>query len=186
MLLDRVRQVLERQRLLLPESEWPERVLEALAGCLREGSPRRVELDEPGVGPRNPGCGGPLQQDFRDTTSYGVLSGSRQGKDRPFRANQERRRLRNQEMRSTASNGSSHGVYPGCSITLIPSWLGSRLAPVTGWDPLFTGLPPGQKRSGGGIRTPGQRSAAVPAASSPPAAHLPDGLSHGSGSRRAH
>src|SRR5258708_9424349 len=66
MLLDRVRQVLEGQRLLPPEPEWPERLLEALAGCLREGSPRRVELDEPGVGPRNPGCGGPLQQDFRE------------------------------------------------------------------------------------------------------------------------
>ncbi len=157
MLLDRARQVLEGQRLLPPEPEWPERLLEVL--CSRISA---------------------------TTTSYGVLSGSRQGKDRPFRANQERRRLRNQEMRSTASNGSSHGVYPGCSITLIPSWLGSRLAPVTGWDPLFTGLPPGQKRSGGGIRTPGQRSAAVPAASSPPAARLPDGLSHGSGSRRAH
>src|SRR5260221_42822 len=67
MLLDRVREVLEGQRLLPPEPEWPERVLEALAGCLREGSPRRVALDEPGVGPRNLGRGSPLQQDFRDT-----------------------------------------------------------------------------------------------------------------------
>src|SRR5258708_13886291 len=66
MLLDRVREVLEGQRLLPPEPEWPERVLEALAGCLREGSPRRVALDEPGVGPRNLGRGSPLQQDFRD------------------------------------------------------------------------------------------------------------------------
>src|SRR5947208_7433553 len=54
------------------------------------------------------------------TTSYGVLSGSRQGKERPFRLNQERSRLRNQGMRSSTSDGSSPDVCPGCPITFLP------------------------------------------------------------------
>ncbi len=58
--------MLKGQRLLPPEPEGPERVLEAIQGRLREGCPRWVALDEPRVGPHNPGRGGPLQQDFRD------------------------------------------------------------------------------------------------------------------------
>ncbi len=65
MLLDRLSKVLECHRLLSPEPERPERLLGALGGRLREVSPRRVALDESGVGPCDPGRGCPLQQDFR-------------------------------------------------------------------------------------------------------------------------
>src|SRR6266568_4722606 len=65
MLLDRLSQMLECQRLSPPESEWPERVFEILQGRLRESHPRGETLDEPCVGPRDPGRGCPLQQHFR-------------------------------------------------------------------------------------------------------------------------
>jgi hypothetical protein len=48
-LFDGLRQVLEGQRLLPPEPKWPERAFEAIQGGVRERSPRRVALDEPGA-----------------------------------------------------------------------------------------------------------------------------------------
>src|SRR5439155_26934099 len=53
-------------------------------------------------------------------TSYGVLPGSRQGKERPFGVNQERSRLRNQEIRLTDSGEISYGTRTGCPTRLIP------------------------------------------------------------------
>src|SRR2546426_4566396 len=64
--------------------------------------------------------------------AHPVGSGSRQGKDRPLRLNQERSRLRNQGMRSTASNESSDGMYPGRLITITPSQAGSHTTVVPG------------------------------------------------------
>jgi hypothetical protein len=46
-LFDGLSQVLIGQRLLPPEPEGPERVLEAIGGRLREACPRWVALDEP-------------------------------------------------------------------------------------------------------------------------------------------
>ena len=63
--LDQLCEPLEGKRLLPPEPEWLERVLEAFGGGMREGGPRWVAIDEPAVGPGNPGRGRPLQEDFR-------------------------------------------------------------------------------------------------------------------------
>jgi hypothetical protein len=69
--LDRQRELLECQRLLPPESEGPEGVLELFRRRLREGGPRWAAIHKPWIGPRNPGRGSPLQQNFRDDDFVG-------------------------------------------------------------------------------------------------------------------
>src|SRR5712692_5416480 len=64
-------------------------------------------------------------------TSYGVLPGSRQGKVRPSRANQERSRLRNQGMCSISAGASSQGARAGCPTRLI-KLPGMATCPVQG------------------------------------------------------
>src|SRR5260221_9753526 len=120
------------------------------------------------------------------TTTLGTLPGSRQGKERPFRANQERSRLRNQEIRLTASGEISYGARTGCPTRLIPFLDGRPPHRLHGRYSLLAGVMPGRSSSGRGMRTPGRRSAAAPTPASPPAARPPDALSSGPGLRRAH
>src|SRR5947209_4097553 len=184
-LLDRLCEVPEGQRLLPPEPQRPERALEALQWGLREGSPRWEAFGESGVGPRDSCSSCPLQQDLRDNDlvrrparlapGEGAAIAGEPGEQPPAQPGDTRDRPRRRFIQCA--------YWPSHQAHSFP-W---RKLPhrLQGRDSLLAGLLLGGWPSGTGIRTPGRRSAAAPAAWSPPAARPPGALSSGPGLRRA-